>query len=252
MGNTDGNIRNKRDLIDHMRRTYTWMRWILVITGVFLPILLWLGGLYIEKQNAKPKAAVERATFFGKESDFMPLSSMSQYYWAEAETTDGGFGDPKAKTLRDLFVGGLFIIGALLICYRTDSIPETINYSIGGLAAYVVALIPTDKNDFIWNHPHFIAAVILLFSIALSATVFSRATARGLQNPRDQSFYKIIYTIIGVAMITIPVLTGILTHDNGTHIFWIECACIWIFAAFWIVKSFEIKKPRQDEREMIA
>lgn len=51
---------------------------------------------------------------------------------------------------RDVFVGLLFVIGALLFAYRGHNLQEEWISTIGGLAAIVTALFPTycDKNHF--------------------------------------------------------------------------------------------------------
>jgi hypothetical protein len=57
--------------------------------------------------------------------------------------------------------------------------------------------------------------------------------------------FKGAYNAAGTAMIVMPVIIAVLQFIPGArfghYMFWIECAGIWSFSAYWFVKTIEYR-----------
>ena len=165
----------------------------------------------------------------------MPISSISASYHQEA---------------RDVFVGMLFVVSALLWAYNVHTIRESIASKGASIAGILVALFPTycptcssDPTSKI----HFVAAVTLFAILAY----FCFGPFR--KNTRNQKGKKRlrsgIYIACGVLMVGCLVVGSIvwfaLTEDtlaaNGI-IYWVETIALSAFGFAWIVagKYFRI------------
>lgn len=196
-----------------------------------------------------------------------PLSSISGSYHTEA---------------RDIFVGSLFIVGALLLAYngrphppldRAESIivrvirkflnvdalsEERVVSSIGAVAAICAAIYPTacencgaDQKSVI----HYIAAVILFFTIAyFCLSVFrTRAKAKAqdkaehdleAQPGKKQKLRAGIYLVSGWGIVACMLGAGAaqltLTHEIRTALaitYWAETVALFLFGFSWLTAS---------------
>jgi hypothetical protein len=59
--------------------------------------------------------------------------------------------------------------------------------------------------------------------------------------------YGHLYRTFGLAMIGAPVIAMVLAAKD-VRTFWVELAGVWVFAAYWITKSFEIRHTDSERR----
>jgi hypothetical protein len=179
----------------------------------------------------------------------VPLQySMSAYYHADAAglSCPGGHG-----VARDLFVGGLFAVGGLLYAYRGVTALENWTLNVAGLLAGAIALFPMriTCND-IPNRftPHGTFAILFFLSIAAVAVFAGPSTLDRIKDPKLRGFFRQGYRITGFVMVVAPgtvIAWSVLTGTYAEHTFAIEVAGIYAFAAFWILKSWEIHKANE-------
>ena len=157
-----------------------------------------------------------------------PLSSISASYYTEA---------------RDVFVGALFIIGALLLAYNGHTSMEKWVSKGAALAAVFAAIFPTtcdlcEAN--IKSVIHYIAAVILFSTIAYFCLGPFRKNTKGQRGKKGRRarIYLVCGWIIvgcmlgaGIAEVVLPPATR-----NALAItFLAELIALWAFALAWIV-----------------
>jgi hypothetical protein len=205
--------------IDHLWRhvtgSYHTLRLGMGIVGVALPLVLWWGGWLIFSTELK--------------------ASMSAYYWT---------------SMRNVFVGLLFAVGALLYLYKGFSPKENVALNLAGFSALGVALVPEGTSKI-----HGVCAVFLFLCIAYVSIFRSNDTLKYVLDANRKARYTHTYRILGVLMIALPLTAFILisalqvdqTNKNVT--FAVEFAGIWAFAAFWLVKGREIKRTQRDAEE---
>lgn len=181
-------------------------------------------------------------------------ASLSAYYHYSAERP-GQYG---AGTMRDLFVGMLCAIGAFLFFYRGHSLQEDIALNIAGIAAVLVALFPMD-----WpagaavamttaSKVHSLSATIFFIAIAYVCVFHARDTLWMMNEAGRQRTFGRIYVAMGLLMLATPAtvaLIGVMSGPAETSFktLIVESAGVFVFAAFWLVKGFEIRtaiRPR--------
>jgi len=225
------------ELQKHISQTYRSMRILAAALAFALPIVLWLVGGYwfnIELQE-----------------------SMSAYYHTP---------------MRNFFVGSLFIVGALLFVYRGFSTSENQFLNAAGVLAVLVALFPTSSEcalqcldckgasitPYTNGKVHGFCAVLFFICIAWVCIVESRHTLT-FHNRHTKAFER-AYRTLGVLMIVLPVSAWIVSlvidalspNDRGIWLFWVEFAAVWVFGAYWAVKTLEIEKNDIDLKVMRA
>lgn len=245
---------NDEALQQHMASTYNNLRMGLAVISFVFPLFLLFVGAY----------------WYGVSSQ----NSMSAYYWAGANSNGpirswltgvdffpikyvlfflaGVDGD---APMRSWFVGFLFVLGIFLYLYKGFSKGENYLLNVAGLCALGVALFPMQ-----WNCGdscrsitfHGASAIVLFVCIALVALFCSKQTL--LQEPRlgpeKEAYYRRWYHVTGVAMIAFPLVAWVITQviGNAYFIFVAEWLGIWSFAAYWFIKSRELKENRADIR----
>lgn len=179
-------------------------------------------------------------------------TSISAYYHAPA---DGFF-----PSTRDLFVGVLCAVGAFLYFYKGYSRREMIALNAGGLAAIVIGLVPVDYpyNPDGWPSAvgltHNVASLIFFVAIAYVCLARSRDTLSLVEDPERRARFASVYSVLGTLMIAAPATATILhlliprAADEAYWVLAIEVAGIWVFAAFWLVKSREIRALEAQRR----
>lgn len=175
-------------------------------------------------------------------------ASLSAYYHYSAERP-GLYG---AGTMRDLFVGMLCAIGAFLFFYRGHSLQEDIALNIAGIAAVLVALFPMD-----WpasaaaamttaSKVHSASATIFFVSIAYVCVFHARDTLCIMNDAGRQRTFARIYLAMGLLMLATPATVALIAvmsapADSSFKTLIVESAGVFVFAAFWLVKGFEIR-----------
>ncbi|MEL6865881.1 MAG: hypothetical protein AAFP19_15755 [Bacteroidota bacterium] len=220
------------ELQNHFFTTYINVRTGIAIVGVALPFLLWWGGLLvgIEWQN-----------------------SISAYYHAGTAQ----------YSMRNFFVGGLFIIGALLYLYKGYSLMENIFLNIAGAAAVGVALFPMEWVDgngrtvyeaiYLFGKVslHGFCAVVAFIFIALVCFFCANDTLHLLEDEQKKKRYQLWYRIIGILMIVLPLVASFLAlvlQISNKTIFIIETVGMVVFVAYWLVKGIEIRSTNAEQQ----
>ncbi|QAY78961.1 hypothetical protein ETR14_22285 [Sphingosinicella sp. BN140058] len=154
--------------------------------------------------------------------------------------------------MRDVFVGMLWAIGAFLFFYRGHSIQEDLALNVAGISAVLVALLPMD-----WpadeSGPmtttgtlHSVSATLFFVMIAYVCVFRARDTLCMVQSGRRRRRFKRLYVALGAMMLATPLTVYALQAvapavGNDHAILMVEAAGVFVFAAFWLVKSWEIR-----------
>jgi hypothetical protein len=184
----------------------------------------------------------------------IPLQgSMSDYYWAIEATPDCAM--PPAPwppgTLRNEFVGFLIAVSAFLYLYKGFSRSENIALNLAGIFGIVVALVPTHWPTCDPSAPislHSTAAVLFFLCIAYVSVFRAGDSLSLVKDPTRHAQYRRWYTVLGVLMIVSPLAAVVFNEfftPRGTtpsRVFFIEAFGVWAFAAYWIVKSIELRE----------
>jgi hypothetical protein len=220
------------DLQEHMMGTYYGLRVGLAVIGIALPLVVLFAGGVLHHVWLEP--------------------SISRYYH-----TQGGIS---YFTTRDLFVGGLFAVGACLYLYKGFSTRENVALNLAGVFALFVALLPTAAtpgDEGVVSTLHKTSAVLFFLCIAYVSLFRSRDTLL-LLPPEKRRRYARGYLFTGLAMIASPLaavaLSFALEPASGirTIIFWLETFAVWSFAAYWIIKTVEMRKTEAEKRALDA
>jgi hypothetical protein len=207
------------DLQRHVEATYLSLRVGIAVIGATLPPVLWLGGLSAEGLSL--------------------LGSMSAYYHTG---------------MRNVFVGTLCAVGVALFLYKGFSKAEDYSLSLAGTLAVCVALFPTAADDQ-WtsiNYVHVIAAVGFFLCLAYVSVFRAADTLLLVRDARRARLLEKGYRILGVAMITSPVFALVAARvlsspgNESSLVFYLEAFGVWAFAAYWLVKSWELKQTHAD------
>jgi len=180
-------------------------------------------------------------------------ASLSAYYHF-SRLHPGEYG---AGTMRDVFVGMLCAIGAFLFFYRGHSFPEDIALNIAGVSAVLIALVPMDWPSPPPGHPvsmaanvHYLCAGLFFVMIAYVCVFRARDTLCIVKSPRRRRAFARIYLVFGILMLATPITVATLEflgpfagYRYSTMV--IEVAGVLVFAAFWLIKGFEIRSSLQ-------
>jgi hypothetical protein len=172
------------------------------------------------------------------------LDSISAYYFAP----NANKWVYSAYPTRVLFVGILFALGSFLYLYKGFSKREDYALNLAGFCALGVALFPMySEADYLpfSNILHFSFAILLFICMAYTAIFCHEDTLQFLADANRRNYYKRVYHLIGLFMVLFPLVGLILAASFNAmerHVFWIEAAGIWAFAAYWYTKSKELKE----------
>ena len=203
------------DLQEHMAGTYFSLRWGMAGIAFAFPLFLAIGGLIVDHEPLR--------------------GSMSAYYHSE--------------TLRDVFVGVLVAVGACLYLYKGFSTAENIALNLAGLFAVAIALVPTEWNcgdDCRTFTVHRVVGVLFFASIAYVSLFRASDTLSLIRDTERAKKFRVAYRTLGIAMVVSPVAAFILAAilqpltDGTSLVFFIEAFAVWMFAAYWFVKSREM------------
>jgi hypothetical protein len=219
-----GSQQDERELRELFESTYHSLRVAILALGLLLPPALWVGGLRRDGIHLQ--------------------DSMSAYYYTG---------------MRDVFVGSLWAVGVALIAYKGFSNVENRVLSVGGVLAVGVALFPTTAP----GEPSSAVAVVhtvaaLSFFACLAYVAIARAadTLLLVRDARLANTLRRWYRILGAAMLASPLLALILAvavrppEGSLRAIFFLEAVGVWVFAAYWSVKSWELRRTSADRALM--
>ena len=217
--------------------TYFYLRLVLGVAAVLLPLVLWLGGKWA--------------------LGIPPMTSISAYYHTEQ---------------RDVLVGVLFAVGFTLFIYKGFSFAEDWLVNAAGLLIVGVAYFPMKaeavlkcfrpcegpcltyssvldrtSDALIGSGLHGLCAVLFFVAIGLVCGFCSHRTLHLIQDPTIRKTYLWTYRTLGIAMVALPVSVAFLIRMSSVAgsdcqdrtVFWIEATGVWVFAAFWLLKTFE-------------
>jgi len=219
-------------LQEHMMGTYYALRIGLAVIGMALPLVVLFAGGVLHHVWLEP--------------------SISQYYHTK--------GRLPSFTTRDLFVGGLFAAGACLYLYKGFSIRENVALNLAGVFALFVALLPTaatPSDRGLVSVLHGTSAVLFFLCIAYVSLFRSHDTLSLLPSAK-RGRYARSYFWTGLAMIASPLVAVALSFALEpssrfrTLIFWSETFAVWTFAAYWIIKTGEMRETKAERRALDA
>lgn len=165
--------------------------------------------------------------------------------------------------MREVFVGSLVLIGALLMCYRTPDKRDTWLGIATGLAAIGIALFPMDVTfakelierypescftkcfvvrGFLGFHSLFVGA---FFGLAFYLMYF-RFAAHTPASPTVQKVTRNrVYRICAVVMVSAGLSMLYFTYIKYVSgIFWSEAIAVMAFAAAWLIKGQLLLKDK--------
>jgi hypothetical protein len=207
---------NAAKLQAHMLGTYHNLRVGIGVIGLALPVLLWLGGQFLDR---------------------MPLrGSMSAYYYS--------------PTMRNVFVGILFALGVGLYLYKGFSTKENWALNAAGLLALGVAMVPTTAPDKTQAglSLHAAFAVVFFACIAYVSVFRSSDTLSLIRDTGQAEWFRTLYRALGIGMIVSPVIAVILTRvlqrptEESSLLFFLEAVAVVMFGLYWLVKSWELRR----------
>lgn len=210
-----------RDLRRNMMRTYFTLRVGIVVLSFALPLVL-LGYSLIE---------------FGGLVD----GSMSAFY--------GG-------VMRDWFVGILWAIGFFLINYKGFSALEDWLLNFAGGFAVLTAMTPCNcwgDQSLSKSTAHTVFAVSFFICMACVCLFCARDTITLLPEQADRDRFNRAYLTIAILLALSPlaaVATAYFAQARDSRVFFIEWFAVWVFAAYWAVKSAEFKITSAERRAL--
>ena len=223
------------DLSDHIVATYRALRIGAGIIALAFPLILWGEGH-------------RRA--------HLPLQgSMSAYYHA-SDALNSGQGDRGQGVMRNEFVGILFAIGVILVLYRGISTLEDQVLNLAGVFALGIALFPmtwpvgsVPKEKFFFLHGT--CAITFFVCIAIVCIFCASNTLGIIKDEAKRKRYRMSYLVFGVSMVALPLLAACLKYFAPLRdwtIFFVEVAGIYVFAGYWLLKSYEIGQTGFDKK----
>ena len=201
------------DLSEHMLSTYRTLRVGLVVIAVLFPLVLAIGGYFLSGGQLRLQ------------------SSMSAYYHT---------------VMRNWFVGVLFTISGLLAAYKGYRPAENVALNLAAVFAVLIAVFPSESG----TRWHGIFAVSFFLCIAY-VCIFCASATLSLMNADKQKRYRRLYKLLGWVMVASPAVAAILTETLGlttSYIFFAEVVGVYAFAAYWGVKTREIRETDADRK----
>jgi hypothetical protein len=195
------------------RYTYFWLRAGMGSIGALLPIVVVVWGLL---------CAIA----------WRDMSSISAFYWL---LSPGGVNPPA----RDWFVGSLCAVGLCLIMYYGYDRWENWLLNSAGFFLALVALnpMPWPPHEGFTFSVHYAAAVA--FFLLMAGSIWKCAETTLVAVPATvRPRWRSIYRFFSIALIAAPLLALAIGGHHRTIL--VEAFGIWVFSAYWIVKTVEI------------
>lgn len=196
----------------------------MVAIAFAFPLILWTGGFIVDETGLK--------------------ESLSAYYYTG---------------MRDLFVGLLVAIGACLYLYKGFSTSENVALNLAGIFVVGVALFPTEVdcgNNCTPITTHRVVAFLFFLCIAYVAIVKGPETLCLNEDEATRRKYRRTYRTLGTLMIISPAVALIsslvLEGPTGKKlvVVFAEWLAVWIFAAYWLFKSLEMRSTSAEKRAL--
>jgi hypothetical protein len=223
-----------KDLSNHIAATYKALRLGVALIAFAFPLMLWIGGHNLAS---------------------LPLqSSMSAYYHA------GDAVNPGQGAMRNEFVGILFAVGFILFIYQGITRFEDYALNVAGVLAIGIALFPMTwpvgsvaQSRFFSLHG---ACAVSFFVCIAIVCIFCASDTLGLiKDEAKRKRYRRSYLIFGALMVALPLLAACLKFFAPLRewtIFFVEVAGIYVFAAYWLLKSYEISQTDFDKKAALG
>ena len=213
------------ELRDHIFATYANLRFGMGVIAIAFPFILVLGGLALASTP--------------------PQGSMSAYYHTP---------------MRNAFVGILFALGPFLYLYKGFACRENIALNIAGASAIGVAIFPMDIPDtmdcptFTFGYGHGVCALLFFACIAYVCSFHATDTLRFITDEKARARYRFAYRWLGRAMFILPFASAVMIWLVQLHVdpgkrlivLGVECAAVWVFSAYWLLKGWEIRRSQID------
>ncbi len=214
----------KKFIQNHISNTYFNLRVTIAILAFLLPVILILASLI--------------------SSLFDLQSSISAFYHTP---------------MRNVFVGILISAGISLYLYKGYSQRENISLNLAGILAIGVAIFPTripekiqelappwlPAEPFIAPMIHGFCAIAFFIAIAFVCIRCGEETLDLIQDPVVKKNYVWTYRTLGLLMILLPITAAVILFISPAKtylVFTVETITVWVFAAYWMTKSYELKK----------
>ena len=164
------------------------------------------------------------------------MAALSDFYWLSP--TGHEFAP-----CRDWLVGSLVAVGMGLIIYRGYSALECWLLNFAGLALIVDALNPTSWPPLYHDqwHIHEIASVTFFLMIALTVWFCGPDTLLDDLDPKTRTRWLWKYRMLASAMAIAPLAAWLLARKNERTL-WAEVTGVWVFSAYWFVKTYELAR----------
>ncbi len=250
--------KNPEKLQKHIFATYINIRYGAAVIAFIFPLLLWFGGQWIYDV---PRQCSMSAYYHADDST--PHCDLQKQlidvYQAnfELEPNDNKpypLGDVDHGEMRSYFVGLLFMLGGIFYLYKGYSDKENIALNCAGVFAFGVALFPMDwTGNASGLSLHGIFAVLLFLSIAFVCLFCAPETLREMNNKQQKKRFTRSYRLMGVLMIISPAIAWLFTvaiKSMGAYVFFAEMFGIWVFAAYWLLKSRELSITHAEQKAL--
>lgn len=212
--------RHGKDAQELMAHTYYGLRYGIGLVAFFLPLGTRVGQRYL--------------------TDHSLPQSISGYYHTG---------------MRNYFVATLILIAGFLIMYQGFNQVENWLLNLAGVATAGMAFFPTGCDSgatqcATYSAPsvHGIYAIVAFGSIGIVAVFLGSSNLDLLEDSSQVKRYRIAYTALGAAMITLPLVTAVLAGVDVASLYWIELVAMWVFVAYWAVKTVEFKSTHAETR----
>ncbi|WP_241725988.1 MULTISPECIES: hypothetical protein [unclassified Dietzia] len=155
---------------------------------------------------------------------------------------------------RSVFVGILVAIGVALVAYRGYTRGENALLNAAGVLSIVVALVPTSDTSLpgptVAGAVHAVAAVGFFALAALSIFFYGQETLGSLPDPNLRRRYRVAYRVLAVLVVAFPAAAVLVAWAVGPSValFAGEAAALYAFAAFWLVKTYELARSQVHRR----
>lgn len=208
-------------LREHILETYSLLRIGMALIGILFPLVLWWVGLF---RGVKLQG------------------SISAYYHT---------------SMGDVFVGSLCAIGVFLYFYKGVTTKENIALNFAGIFAVLVALLPTAApsdlkcETFTAPYWHGTSAILFFVAIAYVSWFCASDTLNYVSNQSRQKLYSGLYKLLAIGMISLPLLSAFLLHlfnEKNIIVYVVEVIGVWVFSAYWILKTLEIRETQIDKK----
>ncbi|MFW0790549.1 hypothetical protein [Gordonia sp. CPCC 205333] len=154
---------------------------------------------------------------------------------------------------RNLVVGAVVAVGVCLIAYRGYSPGENRLLNGAGIAGIGLAVFPTAApghgQDNVVNWIHIGSAIGFFALVSATIVVYSWRTLP-LLSPRTAKVYRGTYLVLCLCLIGFPVGAAAVAASigPGTRLLGLETGAIVAFAAYWAVKTDELRRSSAEGR----